>query len=248
MIQLGLVVVGLLLSAASLASEFLGFCGSCGAGEAHRAAIAAAGSVGYAALIFARCTGLDACFHSGTVAAAAVHTALLVWMLIVGPVCALCLIAAIAAIGNAVVGHASGAVVSPLLERVYVPVLLVASGVSFAIIARDGSDEARRANMARRETASSISGAARTADAPLRIVIYENAHCGYCQEFRDRYAPSLDADFGSRVKVEYRDSSSSSWVRRTPTIAIEGGALFEGLPVRYEDLQAAVAAAWSHTK
>jgi hypothetical protein len=238
--QFALAFVGLALAAISLASDLLDLCRSCGTGDALRLGIGGAGVAGYAALGIAPVMGADALFQSGVLAAAAVHVALATWMVTAGSLCPFCLLAAIAAFANVGIGLAAGRAPLSLLERAFLPVLLVASGVVFALALHDGKEAAARHAAVRAESTAPPRSVSPDA---VRLVVYENDHCGYCREFRDAYAPRLARDFGSRLSVEYRDAGSAPWLRRTPTLAIEGGDVFEGLPARYEDLHAAVAAA-----
>ena len=74
----------------------------------------------------------------------------------------------------------------------------------------------------------------------LKVDVFEMDHCPYCRDFRDFYLPRLEKDFGHRVKVSFHDAQTASWVERTPTIAIQGGVVFEGLPREYDHLYQAI--------
>ncbi len=241
--QVALAVVGLLLAIASLASETMGICGSCGDGNGIHIGIGAAGTLGYLGLAIAALAGFESLFQIGVLAVAAVHTALATWMVTIGGLCPICIAAALAAFANAAVGLATSRTPFALLERTFLPTLLVASGVVFAVVVHEGRDQAERVTSARRDLAATAPPTLASRGSAIRLLVYENDNCGYCQEFRDGYAPLLARDFGSRVAVEFREAVSASWVRRTPTIAIEAGTVFEGLPLRYEDLRSAVEAA-----
>ncbi len=240
--QVLLALLGLILAAVALVAESVGGCRACGPGDGTRLAIAIGGTAGYLGLAAVGLGGFGAAFHAGVIAAAAVHTALATWMATVGTLCPLCVAIALAAFGNAALGLALGHTPAMLLERIYVPTLLVTSGLVFVAIAKDGTALAERHAAAQVALSEPHRGRPATG-ATIRVLVYENDHCGHCRDFRDAYAPQLAKEFESRVAVEYRDAATAPWVRRTPTIAVEGGPVFEGLPIRYEDLRGAVEAA-----
>jgi hypothetical protein len=70
----------------------------------------------------------------------------------------------------------------------------------------------------------------------VRITVYTQPDCPYCDEFRESVMPGIDREFGSRVAVEYRPADDLPAVRRTPTIILRparsGGAprVIEGMP------------------
>jgi protein-disulfide isomerase len=72
---------------------------------------------------------------------------------------------------------------------------------------------------------------------PVRLIIYEQADCGYCRELRNDVLPPILHRYGGLISVQYRDALDVDWVRRTPTIFIDDPhhpEAIEGLPsVRY---------------
>jgi hypothetical protein len=80
---------------------------------------------------------------------------------------------------------------------------------------------------------------------PIRLVVYTQPDCRYCDDFRARMAPTLEREFGSRLELVYRPASGAPSVRRTPTFHIapggarRGSRVIEGLP-SLEALRAAI--------
>jgi hypothetical protein len=66
----------------------------------------------------------------------------------------------------------------------------------------------------------------------VHIVVYIQDSCSFCAELRDRVMPVLEREFGSRIRVSYRDAREYSIVRRTPTLVLRGRTtrMIEGLP------------------
>ncbi len=74
------------------------------------------------------------------------------------------------------------------------------------------------------------------ADEPVRVVVYTQPDCRYCDDFRNDMAPSLEREFGARLKLVYKAAADLPAIRRTPTFLIAPRAgrsssrVIEGLP------------------
>ncbi len=72
--------------------------------------------------------------------------------------------------------------------------------------------------------------------AAVRVTVFTQPDCPYCDELRDRVMPDVEREFGSRLEVVYRPSSDLPAVRRTPTLVVSpsrkdrGARVLEGLP------------------
>ncbi|MGH7342432.1 MAG: hypothetical protein ACREKH_18245, partial [Candidatus Rokuibacteriota bacterium] len=81
--------------------------------------------------------------------------------------------------------------------------------------------------------------------ADVRLVVFTQPDCPYCDELRDRVLPAIEREFGSRLQVTYRPARDLAAVRRTPTLVITPGRreqparVIEGLPSP-ESLRAAI--------
>jgi hypothetical protein len=70
----------------------------------------------------------------------------------------------------------------------------------------------------------------------IRITVFTQPDCPYCDELRDRVMPVIEREFGPRLRVAYRPSSDLPAVRRTPTLVVSrAGAdrparVLQGLP------------------
>ncbi len=234
--QRSLAAAGLVLALVALGVEALGGCGSCRRGTSETLVVAVAGTLAYTALLTVALLNRESFFHIGVFVAAAVHTVLVVWMIVKQEACPVCIGAAVAALANAAVALRHGAPLS-LVDRVYVPAVLAASGLVFAaIIAEErvaGHSEAKARHAVREAAVAAPAGR-------LAILVYENDHCPYCLEFRERYEPALNREFGEGVEIRYFNAEGVAWVRRTPTIVVESGPVYEGLPVELATLTRAV--------
>lgn len=73
-------------------------------------------------------------------------------------------------------------------------------------------------------------------DDPVRLVVYTQPDCRYCDDFRNDMAPSLEREFGPRLKLVYKAATDLPAIRRTPTFLISPRAgrsssrVIEGLP------------------
>lgn len=70
----------------------------------------------------------------------------------------------------------------------------------------------------------------------VRILVFDEPDCPYCEELRDRVIPEIVREFGSRVRVIHRPAGELPAIRRTPTVIVapagrdESSRVFEGLP------------------
>jgi hypothetical protein len=84
--------------------------------------------------------------------------------------------------------------------------------------------------------AGAESPAAPARSAVVRLTVFTQADCGWCDRLRDEVLPEIARDFGSRLDVVWRPASDLPAIRRTPTIVITRGAgerparVLEGLP------------------
>ena len=235
-------IVALALSASLLVTSIAAFvlqqfpvCSGCSVTQGLSAWIAPAGALGYAILTILGWLGAQRVFTIGTGVAAGVHSVLLAAMITRGGICLLCVIAAALAIllfiltlarSNSRVKHVAFA---------YVPTVLAASGAVIWAAEREQALEREwqvALRIARQDPGDGAGG--------LTIQVFEQDHCGYCRDFREFYLPQLARDFKDRVLVRFLPATATSWVRRTPTIVVEGGPVYEGLPRDYSELQSAV--------
>lgn len=83
-----------------------------------------------------------------------------------------------------------------------------------------------------------------TADV-VRLTVFTQPDCGYCEELRHRVIPELQREFGPRIEVVYRPAADLPALRRTPTIILaparrdRQARVIEGLPT-VEALRGAV--------
>jgi hypothetical protein len=82
-----------------------------------------------------------------------------------------------------------------------------------------------------------VAAAATVTDtAAVRMVVFTQRDCPYCDQLREQVMPEVEREFGSRVQVVYRPASDLPAVRRTPTIIVSPGRrdqparVIEGLP------------------
>lgn len=202
------------LSGAAALMEWTGSCSSCGAG---RSSFAVAGFLGYGALlIWAQFRGPSRPFFAGIFIGFGVHLVLVANMVTAGLPCGLCIAAAI--------GSSLAVATSILADR--------------GNLARFGMILPGLILLAVFESRS-VQPAARTSieEAPsVRIVVFTEPECPYCEELRSRVMPEILKEFGSRIQVLWRDAAELPAVRRTPTLILASGRrelqgrVIEGLP------------------
>ena len=83
---------------------------------------------------------------------------------------------------------------------------------------------------------TSAASAVVTDTAAVRMVVFTQSDCPYCDQLREQVMPEVEREFGPRVQVVYRPASDLPAVRRTPTIVVSPGRrdqqarVIEGLP------------------
>lgn len=213
--------------------------------------IALAGSLAYLSLVLLGVFDRAKLFYFGVMSAAGVHTVLAAWIWTQSLACFPCIASAVVAAILAAAALGSRRAPWHLVERAYVPVLLASACFSYLAIAEAASIEETRERgieAFRQEIEAGPAGRGTAERGRTVVRVFESDECPYCAEFRDAYLPRLRRDFGDAVEVRFADARSTNWVRRTPTIALENGLVFEGLPERYGDLQGAVSQALEGSK
>jgi hypothetical protein len=83
-------------------------------------------------------------------------------------------------------------------------------------------------------------GAVVTDTAEVRMTVFTQPDCPYCDELRDRILPDIEREFGPRLQVVFRDADALPGLRRTPTLVLSPGRrersarVIEGLPAAAE--------------
>jgi hypothetical protein len=228
----GLALVGAQMGLAAVATglDLAQACGACSRGGAPHLAIAAAGVAGYGALLGVGLAGKRGLFGSGVWVALGIHGALGILLFLERRVCLPCLLS---------LGVAFALAGLEMRSRALTPRRAMASVSALAVtlFGLSGSlaqaQERPWAPGAVARIAVPRTGSALRA---LDLDVYEASHCSYCADFRDRYLPRLKEDFAGLIEVRFHDAREAGWVERTPTFLLGGRLLFEGLPLRYEDL------------
>lgn len=234
-----------LVSIGAMAIQHFGNCGTCTVRQGPWKLVAPVGTFGYGVLTAMGLWGPYRLFPIGSALAAAVHTVLVAAMAVGSWFCPICIAAATLALGLFLVMLVRSASRLKIVACVYVPAVLLASGPTAWALSRDEAVKGEREAFAR-AIRDSRSGA--NLDAVLTIQVFEQDHCSYCRDFREMYLPRLDRDFAGRVRVRFLQATTTTWVRRTPTIVVEGGPVYEGLPENYSELRDAVERALSAGK
>lgn len=225
-IHLALVALQGGLALASLVLDLAGGCGACRKSGGPRLAIAFAGCAAYLVLFLAGWRGWRRPFYSGVFLAAGVHTALGAVLVLRRAPCVPCIASAIVSLVLA--GHAlMGRAVPAGTARLAWPAAFVLTLVALA------------PGLAAAPVPEKVARAPRPG---IRLDVYELARCPYCREFRERFHPRIAEEYGDRVEVAFHDAALVPWVERAPTLVIDGGAVFDGLPLRYEHLRDALEA------
>lgn len=223
----------LVVSIVAAVLQHLDACGACATHQGPWALVALMGGISYAVLTAVGCLGWSRLFRLGAAAAAAVHTALVAAMVARGQFCLLCGVAAGLAAGLFLVTLVRSTSRMKFLAGVYLPALILASGPTAWALARERAAEHGRQSFIR-----DLQGAIR--QDRLTIQVFEQDHCGYCRDFREFHLPKLEREFHDRIHVQFHVATATGWVRRTPTIVVEGGPVYEGLPENYQELRSAV--------
>jgi len=223
----------LVLSIAAAATQYLALCGGCAIHQGPWTLVAPLGVLGYGALTAIGFRGPHRLFTVGAAVAAGIHTVLVLAMLARGRLCLLCGVAAVLAAALFIVTLARSTARVKMVAFAYLPAVLLASSPAAWALARERAAEHGREAFIRAVRAPGIEDC-------LSIQVFEQDHCGYCRDFREFYLPRLKREFGSRVRVDFHAATETGWVRRTPTIVIEAGPVYEGLPKNYLELRLAV--------
>jgi len=209
-------------------------CGGCMVQKGPWTLVAPLGVLGYGALAALGWWGCRRLFALGAAVAAGVHTALVAAMMARGRICPLCVAAAVLAVALFVVvvlARSGGRL--KMVACAYLPSVILSSGpISWALA------QERAADRERESFARALQGPG--PQDRITIQVFEQDHCGYCRDFREFTLPRLEEEFRDRIQVRFLPALAAAWVRRTPTIAIEGGPVYEGLPQDYADFRAAV--------
>lgn len=207
-----------LAAQAALAGAAVLWSGSCGACRTGGTWLALAGFALYASLLAAALArGPSPLVFGGALFAAGVHAvlALHLWLGAVG--CALC---AAASAGAAALAAAAVACDRGNLARgaAVLPWALLAA------VAATGWPK----------PATAV--AAPPAGTSVRLTVFTQDDCPYCEQLRDRVLPDIEKEFGARLRVVWRPAADLPAIRRTPTVVVapersaRGGRVFEGLP------------------
>jgi hypothetical protein len=200
----------LLLCVLAALSPFLGDCRACSRGPGTPAIL---GILFYSALLAGvLLRGFSPEVLLGVFFGAGVHAALVLQMLLRGPLCGLCLAAAV--VSAAMVG------VSFALDQVRIGRLAVVAPAA-AMLATTGWTATVPVPMQAAE------------ERRVRIAIFTQPDCPYCEELQQSVLPAIEKEFGRRVEAEVRSADDLPSVRRTPTLILQRGRttrVIEGLP------------------
>lgn len=240
--------LGFALSGAALAQESLlaEACGACSV--AGSASLPVVGMAFYGLLLAASILlGPGALVGSGIALAVAAHGSLAGYMFVEGRTCLLCLAAAI----NAFVLFGLSLARDPdNLIRSVIVIPIGALAIPLALLLAGGVPSPSFLPEAVVSIRPDPAGSA--IPGQVRIVVFEQKDCPYCEELRDRLAPAITSEFGSNVGWSFRKASEMPGIRNTPTVVVlpphgKGGAVFEGLPT-HQALAAAVREQFSAVK
>jgi hypothetical protein len=214
-----------LLSALAAAREWSFACGACGVGGLGLGLAGFAFYAGlFAAALFAGPTRL---VFGGILLGLGVHVLLAAQLLTLGKTCPLCF----AATG----ASAAMAVLAVAYDRANLG--RVAILVPWSALLVLGWGELSRSTVA---ASASVSDTA-----AVRLTVFTQPECPYCDELRDRVLPRVEREFGSRVQVVLRAAEELPGLRRTPTVVVSPGRrdrqsrVIEGLP-DYDELRQAI--------
>jgi hypothetical protein len=233
--QMALAAIQLGLALFAAAVDILHSCGACSQSGGLHLGVALLGAMGYGALLASALLGKRLLFYRGVFAAAGIHAALGIVLLLEKRLCVPCFLSLGAAIALAILAAWSPNVGSRYLLSVAAPIaaVTVALFLPNLLWSARGPEAFLGSSRTAGESRPPSTGA-------TSLDVYEESHCGYCQSFRSDYLPLLEAGYPGRLAVRFHDASSAAWVQRTPTFVLGGKLLFEGLPYRYQDLADAV--------
>ena len=217
---------------AFFASQGCGSCGGAAAGEGG-SILAALGIAYYAILLCGSLLlGPSKIVFGGITVAAGVHVSLLALLLSRGVFCPPCFLTGGAAISAIILSFfldgqnlARATWTLPGTALAWNVLAIYGLGIASPPI-QDRGDALEAAVQHESETREeSISD-------QVRMIVYSNPQCHYCQQLKEEIAPRLKAEFGNLLAVEWRPASEFPGMP-TPTIFINRGEfqmMFPGLP------------------
>lgn len=189
----------------------------CSACRAGGLSLGLAGALFYGGLLAAALLrGPSTPVYAAAVAATGVHLFLAARMLAGGPLCAVCLLAAGLSLP---LGACAVAAAPERLGRVALLLPLAAVPGFVGTL-----------------PAPSAASAAVTDASAVRITVFSQADCPYCDVLKHAVLPAISREHGPRVDVVWRDAAELPSIRRTPTVFVSRGGrqaparVFEGLP------------------
>lgn len=203
----------LALCIVAAADPFLRQCASCFRGFPGPALL----GIAYYGALFARAcvAGISREVHWGILIGAAAHGVLLSRMSDGGPLCGLCLTAAALSAGMVAVSVIMDrASIGRLVALTPAAILAIVAGRALPVTSAQAPAEPGQ----------------------LRISIFTQPDCPYCDDLQRRVMPEIVREFGERVATEYRSADDLPAVRRTPTIILQSARagvtprIIEGLP------------------
>ena len=220
-----LLAVQAALSAAAATVEWAYACGACRAGGFSLGLV----GLGFYAGLFiaALATGPSRVLFAAVLFGFGVHAMLVVQLIAGGRVCGLCLAAAAVSLAMAALAIAHD---RQNLAR-------IATMLPWSAILVIGWSAAPRA--------PALASASISDTAAVRVVVFTQPDCPYCDDLRDRVVPEAEREFGPRIQVSYRPAADLPAIRRTPTIVVTPGRkdrqtrVIEGLP-SYDMLRGAI--------
>ena len=210
-------------------------CGSCGEAAAGTGGsiLSALGIAYYAILLgVSLLLGPSKIVFAGITVAAGVHVSLLALLFSRGVFCPPCFLTGAAAISAIILSFFQDSQnltratwTLPGTALVWNMVAIYGLGIAAPPIQAQGEalEAAVQYESATSEDSSSLQ---------VRMTVYSNPQCHYCQQLKEEIAPRLEAEFGSSLAIEWRSASNFPGMP-TPTIFInraEFQAMFPGLP------------------
>jgi len=180
------------------------------------------GAAFYGALLVCFLRRWDAVANLMLCAAIAVHAALAVRMLSEGYACGFCIGAAIGCVALVVLRTIQFHGLLRAVSIYLIPLSLVASTVlGWASPAPQAADLSQSVPAGSRATNT------------VKMVVFENSECPYCERFRREVLPLVQAICGDTVALTFANADANPAVRVTPTILLARGddrRVYEGLP------------------
>lgn len=204
-------------AATATAAAVLELAEGCGACRAGGLPLGLAGALFYGGLLAAALLrGPSTPLFAATLGATGVHLFLAARMLAAGPFCAVCLAAAALSLS---LGACAVAAAPERLGRAALLLPLAAVPGFFGAAPPPAA-----------------ASAAVTDVSAVRVTVFSQEDCPYCDALKHSVLPAVAAEFGPRIDVAWRDASELPSIRRTPTVIVARGSrqeparVFEGLP------------------